>query len=298
MAVGNAQLLSQTAVLRWIIENNPKKLQFLHQFVFNAVDGGALQVARTDATDVAEFVSGGGALTDQTADIVSPATSFEFALAATRFRIGSKALEAYSQPTDQDAAQAVQAIRRMLYLFAQECGAVTPDPNGFGSFADLSSRTIDKSAAALAWADLLDLFYLIDDNEGSPTMIVSDQESQRKGIIAAASGPDNMLTWEPAPWVSPNGKRPKMPYLMGVPWFINGLQVPTAGIFAMVNGDSGMGGPGHGLCGIVPATVADNWFVRREVQVAGDATTEVQYSWPVGLSLGSKAAMGRLFNFT
>lgn len=296
----NAYLLSETRIARTFVENAPIRTPALGRIPIRGIDGGSFEVARTATQDPAPAVTDCGSTTDQGAQPLSPATTFSFAEYVTAANICSSAADRYSQPINQDVAQSWMAHRRLWYAVAR--GIATPSAAGsLAGLPDLISSSIPVNGA-LTFSLMDQLLNLITDNDGfnivlmghsrarntlanlcyaagfTPPMLVTDVYNPLKGRMT----PQTVMHWNGAIWFD-NDMIP-----------IDTDPQERSDIFAFIPGSSNGWGLGKGLELLVPSDIKHDPYIRREVTQVDATRTQIQYSLPVGLSLGSQGAAAML----
>jgi|GEM_PF-6450363 len=294
----NAYLLSETRIARTFVENAPIRTPALGRIPIRGIDGGGFDIARASVQVQAPAVNDCGDVTDQGAQ----PTQANFALSEyeTAANICSSAADRYSQPINQDVAQSWMAHRRLWYAVAR--GIATPAVAGsLAGLPDIISNSIAVNGV-LTFSLMDRLLNLITDNDGLSIILMGHSRARntlKNLCYAEGMMPPTVITDVYNPL-----KGRMTPQLMnhwgGAIWFDNDM-IPIetdpqerSDIFAFIPGSSQGWGLGKGLELLVPSHKLHDPYVRREVTEFGSTRTQIQYTLPIGLSLGSQGAAAML----
>ncbi|SDY29331.1 hypothetical protein [Thermoactinomyces sp. DSM 45892] len=276
------QFLSIDALALGLIENAPKRMQYLPFFPFYSIKGSALRYVRTPELVPAEIIGFGDAIEDQTSlpeePVIFPMTEF-----ATQFVVSYTGQDVYSDTNNLLQVEHDSAIRQLLYRFSKE---LQNGSDGFLGFKQLISleNSVDLRGATLTLEDLDRAKGKIRIRNGESGIIITNEPGYR--LIRKAYYNRNILPPEV------NGHTVFDGWLI----YINDMQPlncndsePTTNIWFVTLGPGGM----HG---IIPESVGGNMFVTRQTSQADQSQTVVSVTWPVGLALGSQGALSGILN--
>jgi hypothetical protein len=312
MPVGNPQLLTSSPVARWAVEQAPIKLQIASVMPFQGVAGGELRYAQVPALTAGADLAPCAPVPDSSSTVEQ--AGFGFTQLGTRYRVCHADQDRNQSPNSPMGSSYPLAIRGLMYGFF---GELDSDPGGPLALRNyiLIDRTVTMGGGALSFNCLSDAFHRVDANDGRPTVIMSATPALRtyENLCRNAGFEPPTRPWR---WYNPASGRMEageVPSFNGVPWLINdrmeGKQnsAPNAQrIYFMVLGDDSGSGPTRGVTGIVPKKLQHNMFVKRIVPGAyavseADnnplAADDVFVSWPVGIAVGSPAAISMIENF-
>jgi len=321
-------LLSQNQRGPWLVEGFPYTCEIAKLFPFRGVDGLALEFGVRDRIDVISDSDPADILYDGvtiTMRAETPETAYsppyQIGEFATGFVLPYFQQDTITVPNDLESVAGQMAIRRLTYAFFKKISRAAGSGN-LGDFNGLldpltfltAGQTVDLLAvgpptapAVLTLPKIDEAFYKVTDGAGRPNAIMAHPRAIRqiKKTMYDAGLNLDCVDWE---WDDPlRGKvLGKVPAWEGVPILTNELiEISTAGngkkyspVFFMVLGDSGGPGPGRGITGIIPKGRVGNMFVsRRRSGGNTDANIYVDVTWPVGLAMGSRAALSVLTGF-
>lgn len=305
----NAAVLTQDPAAKWLIEEFPYPMSIAKIFPFKGIDGGEIRVGGVPAQTPAPTLSSGQTITSIDQTQTPSGTNHYIGYFYTRYEIEYQAQDGFKFPTDQDEAQKLLAIRRLLYAFFRnlENGtAAYPIPPGIPGLLNSHAGQIVTAATpgTFLLSEFYEAYHLVSANDGRPNAIMSTQAAQRDFIMACVNAGIN-LEYTDFTWDDPIKGRVTAPILsvLGTPWFINGALTEDDNIFFMVLGFDGQATSGRGLTGIIPRQLQGNMFVRRKLPVVTELTTgappvvdmyskeSISYSWPVGIAVGSPGAL-------
>lgn len=277
-----AQFLSILELTKGLLENSPKRLQHLEVFPFHYVEGDSLRYIRTPELTPASIIGFGDPIPDNTTIPDEPIT-FPMSELATSFLVAYKGQDIYSYTNDLVKLEEHLATRQLLYKFSEQ---LESGSNGFLGFTQLikPSNVVDLNGNDLKLEDLDCAKSLIRVKEGESGVIFTNQPGyeqirkayyNRNQIPPVIDGKSSFDGWK---------------------IYINDLQ-PTHCIkdkstthiwFASLGTDA--------LHGIIPENVGDNMFVTRKTVRTEGSEIVVHKTWPVGLALGSQAALASVKN--
>ncbi len=310
MALGtNAFRLTEDFLGKWLLEDKPYKIQIAGIWPFREIQGGALKFASTaefDRLSLADNLANCAVINERSDDPESR-TAYEFSLLGTMYRICYTAQDRFKVPNNLNVALGALAVRHLIYKYYQ---GLDDGSAGFPALSTLCDPSMLVPAGGAATLENLDeAFFRPRDNNGHLNAIMCNTDAL-KAILKAQYNritPNYREIMLPNPMLGPEGKSPQwLPSYHGVPIYLNDL-IPTVdngsdqlvtNIYFMVLGDHGEAGPGHGLTGIIPPMAEGSMFTRRETSVVdatnSKSTINVDYTWPVGVAVGSRTSFSVL----
>ncbi|PER48306.1 hypothetical protein COL26_31465 [Bacillus thuringiensis] len=279
-----AQFLSILELTKGLLENSPKRLQHLEIFPFHHVEGDSLRYVRTPELTPASIIGFGDPIPDNTTIPDEPIT-FPMSELATSFLVAYKGQDIYSYTNDLVKLEEHLATRQLLYKFSEQLESGT---NGFLGFTQLikPSNVTDLNGNTLKLEDLDRAKGQIRVKEGESGVIFTNQSGyeqirkayyNRNQIPPVLNGKSSFDGWK----IYINDFQPTHK--------IKDKDKPTTNIwFASLGMDA--------LHGIIPENVGDNMFVTRKTVRTEGSEIVVHKTWPVGLALGSQAALASVKN--
>lgn len=311
MSLGNAFMLGDNPVARWLVENSPVAIPFIDYWSWLGIDGQSITYPRATELTPAAVKNDCSEVTEQLPTVSQAGGSlFDF---IARYSICGIDLDRVQYPTLLDAAMFAIAKRQILYGYAEYI--VNPVAGGLVSMAD-PARIVDMGAGALTLDCLDDAYSRVSAGTGRPTLIMSSTKGLRtyRSLCRAAGFKPERGPWS---WYHPDRRRigaDSVDSFNGTPWlvndFINKAGLDVEYIYFMVTGDDGGPGPTRGVTGIVPRAQLRNRFNKRTVQGIYDPNAgrpgvpgmvpgiDVWVSMPAGLAVGSQGALSIIRNFT
>lgn len=311
---GNAKLLSNDVLAKWLIEDFPFRIQLAPVFPFHPIAGHALRYATTPALRP-------GIALDFDAEIIEDTKLpnecnrvFPLAELATQFRVSYKAQDVFSSNVnDQTAVQMALAIRELLYKFWQlfESGdAARPGEfDGLSKLVD-PERVLDLDFQPLTLEALEQAKEQVRSNDGRDVVTFTNSigkraihaahwsrglEPQYQDITLPCPRDERVLSFDGAPvYVNdlnqtllrvpdgPSKPPPSRP--------VDGPGV-AANIWFFVMGE-------NNLHGITPAALDSGLFVTRSTLLPDGSTLVYHVTLPVGIALGSAASLAVIRNAT
>jgi hypothetical protein len=301
--------LTQDALAKWLVEDDPKIAQIARVWPLMGIEGGMLTYARTAVLTPASILGDGTSGIASITPAVGSPTTFTLGELAARYKLDYSAQDRWKVPNNVDATLAAIAVRQCMYGCFRKLDVVTSGgPGDYPSLYDLCAATqlfASTNGTPAQRLDELQMAYqLVTANNGHPTAIMCNRRGKR-WITAAYQEAGLNLEYVECEWTDPMkgvARGPQMA-INGTPIYINDLiettDVPEefTRIYFMVLGDSGEASPTRGVTGIVPAPLKDTLFVRRESSEPAAGTTSlinVDYTFPVGNALGSSGALSIL----
>jgi len=277
-----AQFLSILELTKGLLENSPKRLQHLKVFPFHYVEGDGLRYVRTPELTPGSIIGFGDPIPDNTTIPDEPIT-FSMSELSTSCIISYKGQDIHSYTNNLVELEKILATRQLLYKFSEQLESGT---NGFLGLNQLIEprNVIDLNGNTLKLEDLDRAKALIRVHEGEYGVIFTNQP----GYAAIRNAYYNINQIPPVI----NGHSS----FDGWQIYINDFQPthcinekPTTHIwFASLGRDA--------LHGIIPENIGDNMFVTRETIRTEGSEIVVHKTWPVGLALGSQAALASVKN--
>ncbi|SEN01798.1 hypothetical protein [Nitrosomonas marina] len=318
----NAQLLSNDALAKWLVEDFPFRIQLSSIFPFIPVSGHSLRYATTDALMPGNAIGQNSPIPEDTKQPNDPNRVYRFAEIATHFRVSYKAQDIFSSnANDQVAVQMALAVRELLYRFwiLFERGDASTNPEEFDGLLSLVNpgNTIDLQGRPLTLEDLDRTKELVRANDGRCVVIFTSSIGKRAinaSHYVRGLRPDS----EEMEFACPDGTT-KFEHVLkfdGAPVYINDLnQVYECGhnhVGAAISPENvlelnGMEpplatniwflslGPGN-LHGIKPEKAQN--IITRSTILADASTLVYHLSMPAGIALGSSAALSVIRNAT
>lgn len=314
MPVNNANLLASIPAARWLLENNPRKIQIARVWPYLGIAGGSQSWARVDS-----FIGSAGSpiSCSPIGESVDTATqvNFGFVELLTRYMVCFADQDHYRSPNDIDSVLYALAVRRLMYgYFAQLDLAGPGSPLSLRDKMDLTTRSVDMSGGPLTLDCLDHAYHLVDENEGRPSVIMTSSRGLRTyHSLCRNQGYDAPQI--PFRWYDPVSRRMVGSWVTsfnGTPWLINDLMVGADDaspneqrIYFIVLGDDSQARPTRGVTGIIPSDLKHRMFVKRATFGAPDPgglgnplpAQDVWVSWPVGVAVPSQAAISLIHNF-
>jgi len=310
MPFSGAQNTANTQVARYLVENEPRRIQIHGVMPVQGINGGFLVYPRVPALKPAQVV-----------DACQPADDISTTVAPIRFGMVEYVArvpvcmadqDTFKHPNDIVDINVTLAEIQNWYGYYRRMDTGTGDPS-LGGLPDLvaPSRIVNMGGAPLSFPCLSRAYHLVTANNGKPSVIMSNARSLESYENLCRLNGQN-LEYLPWRWYCPATRRRiegEVPSFNGTPWVINDemdqSDAPTQRrIWFMVLGDDGGKGPTRGLTRIVPAGMERNPFVVRMTNGQPDfvnqtvnMTKDIWLSMPAGLALGSQGALSLLTNF-
>ena len=318
----NAQLLANDALAKWLIEDFPFRIQLSSIFPFLPVAGDSFRYATTGLLNPGSTLGQCDTISEDTKQPNDLNRVHRFAEIATHFRVSYKAQDIFSSNVnDQVAVQMALAVRELLYKFwvLFESGDALVNPDEFDGLLRLvdPSNTIDLQGRALTLEDLDRARERVRANDGRCVVIFTSSIGKRAinaSHYVRGFKPDS----EEMEFTSPDGtaKFEQVLKFDGAPVYINdlnqiyecndnntGTPIPSEKISRLNDNEPPLAtniwffslGPGS-LHGIKPEKAQN--IITRSTILADASTLVYHLAMPVGIALGSAAALSVIKNVT
>lgn len=312
---GNAKLLSNDVLAKWLIEDFPFRIQLAPVFPFHPIAGHALRYATTPALRPGIALDFDAEITEDTKLPNECNRVFPLIELATRFHVSYKAQDVFSSNVnDQTAVQMALAIRELLYKFWQlfESGdAARPGEfDGLSKLVD-PARVLDLDFQPLTLEALEQAKEQVRSNDGRDVVIFTNSVGKR-AIHAAHWSRGLEPQYQEITLPCPRDER--VLSFDGAPVYVNDLNqtllrgpddsekpLPmtecatgpdaAANIWFFVMGE-------NNLHGITPAALDSGLFVTRSTLLPDGSTLVYHVTLPVGIALGSAASLAVIRNAT
>lgn len=310
MPFSGAPDTSNVQAARYLVENEPRRIQIHGRMPVLGVAGGFLVYSRVPALPAAAATSPCAPVADGSS--AASAARFGMVDYAARVQVCNADQDIYRNPNLIEEDNIILAEARNWYAYYGRMDIGTGDPVT-GGLPDLvaPSRVLNLGGAGLTFACLEEAFDLVTANQGQSTVIMSSARSLRSylNLCWNAGIKPPLVPWR---WYCPATRSwidGWVPSFRGVPWLINDEMNPDDDIeqrrvWFMVLGDDGGKGPTRGLTRIVPADLVSNPFILRMTNGVPDfanqtvrMTKDIWLTMPAGLALGSQGALSVLTNF-
>lgn len=310
MPFSGAQGTANTQAAKWLVENEPRRIQIHGVMATLGVDGGFLAYSRVPSLQRGVVVDPCQPATD----ISTEAAPMRFGMVeyVARVPVCMANQDIFKHPNDIVNINVTLGEIQNWYGYYARMDTATGNPS-LGGLPDLVApgRIVDMGGAALSFPCLTRAYNLVTANNGRPSVIMSSGRSRESyENLTRLSGLN--LEYVPWRWYCPATRRwidGEVPSFNGTPWVINdemnpGLLPADRRIWFMVLGDDGGKGPTRGLTRLVPAGMEHSPFVVRMTNGVPDfvnqtvnMTKDIWVSMPAGLALGSQGALSLLTNF-
>lgn len=301
---------ANTQASKWLVENDPRRIQLHSHLPAFGVAGGFLTYSRVPALVAAPVVDPCAPAKDHS-DGAAP-VRFGMVEYATRLQVCNADQDVFRDPNLIEEINIITAEVKCWYGYYGRMDVLTGNPV-LGGLPDLVApgRVVDMAGVPLSFPCLSRAFHLVTANSGHPCAIMSNARSRESyENLCRASGFDvPMISWR---WYCPATRMwidGWVPAFNGVPWLINdemnpGVLPADRRIYFMVLGDDEGKGPTRGLTRLVPAAMVQSPFVLRVTNGVPDfvnqevnMTKDIWLTMPAGLALGSQGALSMLTNF-
>ena len=315
----NAQLLSNSVLAPWLIEDEPRRIQLASVFPFFPIAGDSLRYATTPALQPAVTVGFGDGIVADTKLPNDPNRVFDLVDIATRFQVTYRAQDVFSSNVnDQTSVQMALAIRELLYKFWTlfESGS-SSNPDEFDGLINLvdPAQIVDLDHQPLTLEALAEAKERVRSNDGRGVVMFTDGVGKR-AINAAhwsrglrpeyaqmsfecscrADGSEKVLVFDGAPVylndLNQQTRRDDGPVATAPKGSVDPAGSPTAtNIWFFVMGEAN-------LHGITPAALESSLFLTRSTLQPDGSTMDYHVTMPVGLALGSASSLAVVKNVT
>ncbi|MBJ6361722.1 hypothetical protein ACFOQM_10550 [Paenibacillus sp. GCM10012307] len=278
--LGEAQYLSTDELLPGLLENWSKEIPGLECFPFYEIRGNALTAVATDALPDAGTIGYGSPLLDQTTIPNVPIT-YPFIDLATSFRISVKALDTCSGTNNLVLIQIKLAIQRLLYKFFNllEIGNPAINPNEFAGLKKLVDPfnvvNLGGTPLTLEAVDRAKGYIRTSEMKNKIITNTTGYILYREAVHNAGISFSNFEDWP----ICLNDQQPTC----------SACGVDTTNMWFVSLGL-------NGLCGIIPPKENGSMFRIRQVYDPDNGTIIVFVTWPVSISLATKAALSAVVN--
>lgn len=299
----SALLLSDQALLKALVEDDPKRIQLAKRMEFHPIAGNRLSVPRVTNASLGTAVwdGGGTSISDTSATPTNPNASFPLKLLVSAFKANFTAEFDMSDQVDQIEVQTIAAVTRVYYKFWEtvNIGDNSARPEEFDGLRRLvtTGQTLTARGGAggiPALRELDQLLGLIRTNGGRPHVLYTSRkglEAIKRAHYRAQVAPETILTSVPGAGGEPVMVR--VPAFEGIPILVDDL-VPSdetangyTSIYALVLGK-------EGLYGVVPAGYETRMIRAEKTLVDGFGQESWVVWWPVGLALEAATGVARL----